>query len=139
MSWEAASAACLNLSKSVWLAMFCWAHWAIWRRFVVAGGDQEAKTARGQVRRSRILTKMAVMVTAYVVPELLGNRPIYPTLRQRDEEMQRVRLDPVVADEGELLVVFLVEPDGAPVGDERGEEEVGLIFDGRPRLAELEL
>jgi CIC family chloride channel protein len=35
-----------------------------------------------------ILPMMAASVTAYAVPELLGNRPIYDTLRMRDEEME---------------------------------------------------
>lgn len=36
-----------------------------------------------------ILPMMAASVTAYAVPELLGNPPIYDSLRQRDEMMER--------------------------------------------------
>ena len=34
---------------------------------------------------------MAAAVTAYAVPELLGNPPIYDTLRARDEAVERSR------------------------------------------------
>jgi CIC family chloride channel protein len=36
-----------------------------------------------------ILPMMAASITAYAVPELLGNPPIYESLRRRDEEMER--------------------------------------------------
>jgi CIC family chloride channel protein len=36
-----------------------------------------------------ILPMMAASVTAYAVPELLGNPPIYDSLRERDEKMER--------------------------------------------------
>ena len=36
-----------------------------------------------------ILPMMAASVTAYAVPELLGNAPIYDSLRERDEAMER--------------------------------------------------
>jgi H+/Cl- antiporter ClcA len=39
-----------------------------------------------------ILPMMAASVTAYAVPELLGNRPIYDSLRDRDEAMERAQL-----------------------------------------------
>ena len=38
-----------------------------------------------------ILPMMAASVTAYAVPELLGNPPIYDTLRQRDEALERAQ------------------------------------------------
>ncbi len=38
-----------------------------------------------------ILPMMAASVTAYAVPELLGNPPIYESLRQRDEEIERAQ------------------------------------------------
>ena len=36
-----------------------------------------------------ILPMMAASVTAYAVPELLRNPPIYDSLRERDEAMER--------------------------------------------------
>jgi CIC family chloride channel protein len=36
-----------------------------------------------------ILPMMAASVMAYAIPELLGNAPIYDTLRQRDEQLER--------------------------------------------------
>ena len=36
-----------------------------------------------------ILPMMAASVTAYTIPELLGNAPIYDSLRERDIEMER--------------------------------------------------
>ncbi len=36
-----------------------------------------------------ILPMMAASITAYAIPELLGNPPIYDSLRQRDEEMEK--------------------------------------------------
>ncbi len=36
-----------------------------------------------------ILPMMVASVTAYAVPELLGNPPIYDSLRERDEELER--------------------------------------------------
>ena len=38
-----------------------------------------------------ILPMMAASVTAYAVPELLGNEPIYDSLRARDERLERAR------------------------------------------------
>jgi CIC family chloride channel protein len=38
-----------------------------------------------------ILPMMAASLTAYAVPELLGNPPIYDTLRDRDERLERAR------------------------------------------------
>jgi CIC family chloride channel protein len=38
-----------------------------------------------------ILPMMAASVTAYAIPELLGNAPIYDSLRQRDEEIERAK------------------------------------------------
>jgi H+/Cl- antiporter ClcA len=35
---------------------------------------------------------MAASVTAYAVPELLGNPPIYDSLRERDEKLERREL-----------------------------------------------
>jgi hypothetical protein len=35
-----------------------------------------------------ILPMMAASVTAYAIPELLGNPPIYDSLRERDEAME---------------------------------------------------
>jgi hypothetical protein len=32
---------------------------------------------------------MAASLTAYVVPELLGNRPIYDSLRERDVSVEQ--------------------------------------------------
>jgi CIC family chloride channel protein len=39
-----------------------------------------------------ILPMMAASVTAYAVPELLGNPPIYDSLREREEAMERARV-----------------------------------------------
>ncbi len=39
-----------------------------------------------------ILPMMAASVTAYAVPELLGNPPIYDSLRERDEKLERREL-----------------------------------------------
>jgi chloride channel protein, CIC family len=39
-----------------------------------------------------ILPMMAASVTAYAIPELLGNAPIYDSLRQRDEAIERSKL-----------------------------------------------
>ena len=39
-----------------------------------------------------ILPMMAASVTAYAVPELLGNPPIYDSLRERDEKLERQEL-----------------------------------------------
>jgi CIC family chloride channel protein len=38
-----------------------------------------------------ILPMMAASLTAYAVPELLGNAPIYDSLRERDERMERAQ------------------------------------------------
>ena len=38
-----------------------------------------------------ILPMMAASVCAYAVPELLGNRPVYDSLRDRDEAVERAR------------------------------------------------
>jgi CIC family chloride channel protein len=37
-----------------------------------------------------ILPMMAASITAYAVPELLGNPPIYDSLRERDERAEKV-------------------------------------------------
>jgi len=37
-----------------------------------------------------ILPMMAASITAYAVPELLGNPPIYDSLRERDERVERI-------------------------------------------------
>jgi H+/Cl- antiporter ClcA len=36
-----------------------------------------------------ILPMMAASITAYAVPQLLGNRPIYESLRERDEMLEK--------------------------------------------------
>jgi CIC family chloride channel protein len=41
-----------------------------------------------------ILPMMAASVTAYAVPELLGNAPIYDSLRQRDEAIEHASANP---------------------------------------------
>lgn len=46
-----------------------------------------------------ILPMMAASVTAYAVPELLGNAPIYESLRERDEELERGRKSVIAASE----------------------------------------
>jgi CIC family chloride channel protein len=38
-----------------------------------------------------ILPMMAASVTAYAIPELLGNPAIYDSLRQRDEMMEKAQ------------------------------------------------
>jgi CIC family chloride channel protein len=41
-----------------------------------------------------ILPMMAASITAYAIPELLGNAAIYDSLRARDEELERAHLPP---------------------------------------------
>jgi len=41
-----------------------------------------------------ILPMMAASLTAYAIPELLGNPPIYDSLRERDEMMEKARQSP---------------------------------------------
>lgn len=43
-----------------------------------------------------ILPMMAASITAYAVPELLGNPPIYDSLRERDEAVEKRKLQPVI-------------------------------------------
>ena len=40
---------------------------------------------------SLILPMLAASVTAYAIPELLGNPPIYDSLRERDEVIEKIR------------------------------------------------
>ncbi len=47
-----------------------------------------------------ILPMMAASVTSYAIPELLGNPPIYDSLRERDEAHERAQQQKGAADDG---------------------------------------